>query len=72
MATAELLVFGAVSVGVKYLLHYMSGHQRPPSAKLVGKVRAVTLYPFKSLSGISLQQCPATFAGLEINGVRDR
>ena len=69
---AELLVFGTVTAGVKYLLHYMSGHKRPPTARHVGRVKAINLYPCKSMAGISLEECQCASEGLIAQGVRDR
>ena len=72
MAT-ELLLFGSVTAGVAYLLHrYMSRNKRPPSARLVGRVKAINLYPCKSMAGISLEECQCASEGLIVHGVRDR
>ena len=68
----QLLAFAAFSTAVKYLLHCMAGTQRPSNARKVGEVRAINLYPAKSMAGISLQQCQCTYAGLEEQGIRDR
>ena len=70
---ASLVVFGVVSGCVKYLLHYVNGKKRPASAKLVGRVKAINLYPFKSMAAVSVPECLCTFAGLELpDGTRDR
>ena len=72
MGNPEVFLFGACSAVLKYFTHYMGEGQRPRSAKQVGTVKAITLYPGKSMSGIGLQECECTFAGLTAQGVRDR
>ena len=52
------------------VLGWMRGSQPPPSARLVGHVTAVKLYPVKSLGGMALSEAECTTSGLKAAGLQ--
>ena len=66
----DVLIYLAVSVGFKVVFCWIRGAQPPSSARCVGHVTAVKLYPVKSIGGIALDKAECTQTGLKFPGLQ--
>lgn len=66
----DVIVYLAASVGFKIAVCWVRGSQPPSSARCVGHVTAVKLYPVKSLGGIALDEAQCTQIGLKYPGLQ--
>jgi len=66
----DIIIYLAASVGFKIAVCWVRGSQPPSSARCVGHVTAVKLYPVKSLGGIALDEAECTQIGLKYPGLQ--
>ena len=66
----DVVVYLAASVGFKMVVCWLRGSAPPTSARCVGHVTAVKLYPVKSLGGLALSAAECTRVGLKAPGLR--
>ena len=67
-----LFVGLGLAAAAKYYMLYSIQHKVPKTAKKVGKVSRITLFPLKSATGVELDEALCTFNGLQHGNVKDR
>ena len=63
-----VLSFLAVGSAVKLFFAYINKDKRPKNLVCVGKIAKLTVYPVKSMSGVSLDNVECTQKGLKFTG----
>jgi len=66
----DVVVYLAAAIGFKVAVCWIRGSQPPPTARFVGHVTAVKLYPVKSVGGIALKEAECTETGLKAAGLQ--
>ena len=68
----SIFSFLAGSAAIKYAVGYWWKDRFPPEAVRVGTVSRVTVFPVKSVGGVSLPRADCTINGLRAGDIRDR